>query len=91
MKLIRRQDHGGPARQPGWPQALNPRLDRRHFLRAAGLGGLAASMTAGLVKETEAAQDPGALNLPQLEQIKTSVATVPWAAGLWARCRTGYG
>ena len=28
-------------------------------------------MTAGLVKETEAAQDPGALNLPQLEQVKT--------------------
>ena len=71
MKLTRRQDHGDPVRQPGWPQALNPRLDRRNFLRAAGLGGLAASMTAGLVKETEAAQDPGALNLPQLEQIKT--------------------
>ena len=28
-------------------------------------------MTAGLVEETEAAQDPGALNLPQLEQVKT--------------------
>ena len=64
MKLIRRQDHGNSVRRPGWPQALNPRLDRRNFLRAAGLGGLAASMTAGLVKETEAAQDPGALNLP---------------------------
>ena len=89
MKLIRRQDHGDPARQPGWPQALNPRLDRRHFLRAAGLGGLAASMTAGLVKETEAAQDPGALNLPQLEQVKTICGNCAVGCGFVGEVQNG--
>ncbi len=63
MKLIRAHGNSAFKSSPGWPEALNARVDRRNFLRAASLGvGVAAAMGPALIKEVEAAED--AVQLP---------------------------
>lgn len=67
MKLIRSNGNGRLA-------GLNPHIDRRNFLRAAGLGGLGVGLYAlsgpSLVKEVEA-QGKAEPQPPKLDQFKT--------------------
>ena len=67
MKLIRANGNGRLA-------GLNPNIDRRDFLRAAGLGGLGVGLYAlsgpSLVKEVEA-QGKAEPQPPKLDQFKT--------------------
>jgi len=90
MKLIRANGNGSLESSPRWPEALNPRMDRRNFLRAAGLGGLgmglAASMGPPLVREVEAAKGNGA---PKYEQIKTICGNCAVACGFIGEVQNG--
>ncbi|MFQ5872998.1 MAG: formate dehydrogenase subunit alpha [Dehalococcoidia bacterium] len=90
MKLIRANGNGSLTSSPAWPEALNPRMDRRNFLRAAGLGGLgmglAASMAPPLVREVEAAKSNGA---PKYDQIKTICTNCAVGCGLIGEVQGG--
>ncbi len=88
MKLARVHGNGALKSSPGWPEALNPRVDRRHFLHAAGLGaGLAAAMGPSLVKEVEAAGD--SVEVPQYEQIKTICGNCAVGCGFVGEVQNG--
>ncbi|MBI4489549.1 MAG: twin-arginine translocation signal domain-containing protein, partial [Deltaproteobacteria bacterium] len=92
MKLIRANGKDGFNSRPGWHGALNPLIDRRNFLRAAGLGGLGAGLYAlsgpSLVKEVEAQgkTDPQA---PKLEQHKTICTKCAVGCGLIGEVQNG--
>lgn len=85
MKLIRANGNGRLA-------GLNPHIDRRNFLRAAGLGGLGMGLYAlsgpSLVKEVEAQgkTDPQA---PKLEQHKTICTKCAVGCGLIGEVQNG--
>jgi formate dehydrogenase major subunit len=91
MKLVRTKSNDG--QQPsGWPKALNPFVDRRHFLRAAGLGGIGAGLAAlagpSPVKEVEA-QGKGQAQPPKLEQHKTICTNCAVGCGLIGEVQNG--
>ncbi len=90
MKLIRTNGNGYLHSSPEWPKALNPSMDRRSFLRAAGLSslglGMVASMTSPLVKEVKAAEGNGA---PKLEQFKTICANCAVGCGFIGEVKNG--
>jgi formate dehydrogenase major subunit len=88
MKLTRVQGNGALKSSPGWPEALTPRVDRRNFLRSAGLGmGLAASVGPSLVREVEAAE--GNPEAPQFEQIKTICGNCAVGCGFIGEVQNG--
>ncbi len=72
MKLRRVNGNGVLDPSPAWLQGLNPLMDRRGFLKTAGIGGLgvAATFAPSLVREVEA-QEKTAPQAPKLEQYKT--------------------
>ena len=78
MKLIRANGNGRFA-------GLNPHMDRRNFLRAAGLGGLGVGLYAlsgpSLVKEVEA-QGKGEPQAPKRDQYKTICGNCAVGCGL---------
>ncbi len=89
MKLIRARDDRALTSSPAWPEALNPRVDRRRFLRAAGLGmGLAAAAAPSLVREVEAAKED-VVNSPQHEQHKTICGTCSVGCGFVGEVQNG--
>jgi formate dehydrogenase major subunit len=87
MKLIRISGNGG-----GGLGGLDPRIDRRGFLRAAGLGGLGAGLYAlsgpSLVREVEA-QSKAAPQAPKLEQYKTICTKCAVGCGLIGEVHNG--
>lgn len=91
MKLIRANGNEG-LKSRVWPEALNPHLDRRNFLRAAGLGGLGVGLYAlsgpSLVKEVEA-QGKTEPQAPKLEEFKTSCTKCAVGCGLIGEVQNG--
>jgi formate dehydrogenase major subunit len=85
MKLI-------PSNGNGRLAGLNPHIDRRNFLRAAGLGGLGAGLYAlsgpSLVKEVEA-QGKGEPQAPKLDQFKTICTKCAVGCGLIGEVQNG--
>mgnify|MGYP001566727157 CR=1 FL=1 len=85
MKLIRANGNGRLA-------GLNPHIDRRNFLRAAGLGGLGMGLYAlsgpSLVKEVEA-QGKTEPQAPKLEQHKTICTKCAVGCGLIGEVQNG--
>lgn len=85
MKLIRAKGNGGFT-------ALNPQIDRRNFLRAAGLGGLGLGFAAlsgpALVKEVEA-QGKTEPQPPKLDQFKTICTKCAVGCGLIGEVQNG--
>lgn len=89
MKLIRARDDHATTWSPTWPEAFNPNVDRRRFLRAAGLGmGLAATVPS-LVKEVEAAKEPNVAKAPEFEQHKTICGNCAVGCGLIGETQNG--
>jgi formate dehydrogenase major subunit len=76
----------------GSPTALNPFIDRRKFLAAAGLSGLGAGLAAlagpSLVQEVEA-QGKGQPQPPKLEQHKTICCNCAVGCGLIGEVQNG--
>ena len=69
MRLRRvAREEGAPAK-PGWLGSLNPAVDRRKLLAAAGVGLGAAALAPALLRRTQAAE--GAPGAGKVEQIKT--------------------
>jgi formate dehydrogenase major subunit len=68
MKLTRVRDSESPRRHGAWLGKLNPHIERRKFLGAAGVGLGLAAVGPSLVKEAKAAKAQGA---PKAEQHKT--------------------
>ncbi|MGQ4809276.1 Periplasmic nitrate reductase [Candidatus Entotheonellaceae bacterium PAL068K] len=88
MELIRVHGNGALKPSPAWPEALNPHVDRRRFLQAAGLGmGLAAAAGSGLVKEVEAAADK--VEIPRYEQHKTICGNCAVGCGFIGEVQNG--
>lgn len=91
MKLIRTNGNDGQ-KPSGSPAALNPFIDRRKFLAAAGLGGLGAGLAAlagpSLVKEVQA-QGKGQPQPPKLEQHKTICCNCAVGCGLIGEVQNG--
>ena len=91
MKLIRTNGNDGHS-SSGSPAALNPFIDRRKFLAAAGLGGhgpgLAALPGPSLVQEVEA-QGKGQPQPPKLEQHKTICVNCAVGCGLIGEVQNG--
>jgi formate dehydrogenase major subunit len=89
MKLRRitphgRSEHGGPRLRP---HAL---VDRRDFLRAAGLGGVGLATAMGPTLSREArAQDKPAPQPPKLEQYKTICTKCAVGCGLIGEVQNG--
>ncbi len=85
MKLIRTNGNGRLA-------GLNPHIDRRNFLRAAGLGGLGMGLYAlsgpSLVKEVEA-QGKSEPQPPKLDQFKTICVKCAVGCGLIGEVQNG--
>ena len=55
MRLRRVTRHEGTRAKPGWAGALNPRVDRRKLLAAAGAGLGAVALTPSLLRQARAA------------------------------------
>jgi len=71
MKLTRVNGNGTLLSSPGGLGVLNPLVDRRAFLKAAGIGvGIGASLAPSLIREVEAQEK--APQAPKLEQYKSS-------------------
>jgi len=91
MKLIRTNGNDGHSSSVS-PAALNPFIDRRKFLAAAGLGGLGAGLAAlagpSLVKEVQA-QGKGQPQPPKLEQHKTICCNCAVGCGLIGEVQNG--
>jgi formate dehydrogenase major subunit len=91
MKLIRTSGNDGHS-PSGSPAALNPFIDRRKFLAAAGLSGLGAGLAAlagpSLVKEVEA-QGKDQPQPPKLEQHKTICSNCAVGCGLIGEVQNG--
>lgn len=91
MKLIRTNDNDGHS-SSGSPAALNPFIDRRKFLTAAGLGGLGVGLAAlagpSLVKEVQA-QGKSQPQPPKLEQHKTICCNCAVGCGLIGEVQNG--
>ena len=88
MKLIRANGSNGSKSTPAW---LNPRMDRRNFLRAAGLGGLGAGLYASapsLVQEVDA-QGQAKPQPPKLDQFKTICTKCAVGCGLIGEVQNG--
>ena len=92
MKLIRANGNNGDHSRSGWPQALNPSIDRRNFLRAAGIGGLGVGLFSlsgpSLVKEVEA-QGKGDAQAAKLEEHKTICTKCAVGCGLIGEVQNG--
>jgi len=70
MKLTRVNGNGTLLSSPGGLGVLNPLVDRRAFLKAAGIGvGIGASLAPSLIREVEAQEK--APQAPKLEQYKS--------------------
>ena len=91
MKLIRTNGNDGHS-SSGSPAALNPFIDRRKFLAAAGLGGLGVGLAAlagpSLVKEVQA-QGKSQPQPPKLEQHKTICCNCAVGCGLIGEVQNG--
>ncbi|MGH7263870.1 MAG: twin-arginine translocation signal domain-containing protein, partial [Candidatus Rokuibacteriota bacterium] len=74
MKLRRVDGHSAHTHAPPLGERGHSRLDRRAFLKAAGVGGLGAvtAMAPALAREVEAqAAPPAGPQAPKLDQFKT--------------------
>jgi formate dehydrogenase major subunit len=91
MKLIRTDGSGGHGASQR-REALNPLMERRKFLAAAGLGGLGAGLAAlagpSVVKEVEA-QGKSQPQPPKLEQHKTICTNCAVGCGLIGEVQNG--
>jgi formate dehydrogenase major subunit len=90
MKLRRVNGSTTLQSSPSWLEGLTPNLDRRAFLKAAGVGGvgLAAVMAPPLAREIEA-QERGAPQPPKLEQFKTICTKCAVGCGLIGEVQNG--
>jgi formate dehydrogenase major subunit len=90
MKLRRVSGNGTLTSSPPWLEGLNPRIDRRDFLKAAGVGGLgvAAMLAPPLAREIEA-QEKGAPQPPKLEEYKTICTKCAVGCGLVGEVQNG--
>jgi len=92
MKLIRANGNDGSGSSPGRPSALNPLINRRNFLTAAGIGGLGVGLYAlagpSLVKEVEA-QAQTEPKSPKLDQFKTICTKCAVGCGLIGEVQNG--
>jgi formate dehydrogenase major subunit len=90
MKLRRVNGSGVLESSPSWMEGLNPRIDRRDFLKAAGVGGLgvAAAFAPALAREVEA-QEKGAPQPPKLAQYKTICTKCAVGCGLIGEVQNG--
>ena len=74
MKLNRVTQSDGKYFSPAMMNSLNPRLSRRGFVTAAGMGVGLVAMGPSLVREAKAAES-GVKNPRKLKQIKTRQIT----------------
>jgi formate dehydrogenase major subunit len=92
MKLIRTNGDNGFNAPSGRLAGLNPPMDRRNFLRAAGLGGLGAGLYAfsgpSLIKEAKA-QGQAQPQPPKLDQYKTICTKCAVGCGLIGEVQNG--
>lgn len=90
MKLRRVNGSGVLDSSPSWLAGLNPLVDRRGFLKAAGVGGLgvAATFAGPLSREVEA-QEKGTPQAPKLEQHKTICTKCAVGCGLIGEVQNG--
>lgn len=90
MKLRRVNGSGVLESSPSWLEGLSPRVDRRAFLKAAGMGGLgiAAAFAPPLSREVEA-QEKGAPQPPKREQYKTICTKCAVGCGLIGQVQNG--
>jgi formate dehydrogenase major subunit len=90
MKLRRINGNAVLGSSPAWLEGLHPLIDRRDFLKAAGVGGLgvAASLAPSLAREVEA-QEKAAPQPPKLEQYKTICTKCAVGCGLIGEVQNG--
>jgi len=90
MKLRRVNGTSVLEPSPSWMEGLNPIIDRRDFLKAAGVGGLgvAAAFAPALAREVEA-QEKAAPQPPKLEQRKTICTKCAVGCGLIGEVQNG--
>lgn len=89
MKLVRVHDKG-VAPSPSALEALSPVINRRSFLKAAGLGGvsLAAAAAPSITREASAQQKAQA-GAPKVEQYKTICTKCAVGCGLIGEVQNG--
>jgi formate dehydrogenase major subunit len=90
MKLTRVSGNGSPTLSRSWLEEMAPAVNRRDFLKAAGLGGLgiAATMAPSLAREVEA-QEKAAPLRPKLEEYKTICTKCAVGCGLIGEVQNG--
>jgi formate dehydrogenase major subunit len=90
MKLRRINGSSVLESSPSWLEGLNPLVDRRGFLKAAGVGslGVAAAFAPPLSREVEA-QEKGAPQPPKLDQFKTICTKCAVGCGLIGEVQNG--
>ena len=90
MKLRRVDGNGTLKSSPSWLEVLTPRMDRRAFLKAAGVGGLgvAAAVAPPLVRDIEA-QEKAQPQPPKLEEYKTICTKCAVGCGLIGEVQNG--
>ncbi len=90
MKLTRVSGNGTPMLSRSWLEEIAPAVNRRDFLKAAGIGGLgvAATMAPPLVREIEA-QTKADPQPPKLEQYKTICTKCAVGCGLIGEVQNG--
>ncbi len=90
MKLRRVNGNGVLESSPSWLEGVNPLVDRRAFLKAAGFGGLgvAATFAPSLAREVEA-QEKAAPQPPKLQQSKTICTKCAVGCGLISEVQNG--
>jgi formate dehydrogenase major subunit len=86
MKLRRVNGHGGGQAKSAWKQALNPHIDRRRFLTAAGLGLGAVTLGPTLVKQAKA---QGAATPPKTTLVKTICGNCSVGCGFLGEVENG--
>ncbi len=90
MKLTRVSGNGTPTLSRSWLEAMTPVVNRRDFLKAAGIGGLgvAATMAPSLAREIEA-QEKAEPKPPVLQQFKTICTKCAVGCGLIGEVQNG--
>jgi formate dehydrogenase major subunit len=90
MKLTRVNGNGARMPSPALLEGLNPSIDRRSFLKAAGIGGagLAAALAPSMARDVEAQQAPGAQG-PKVEHFKTICTKCAVGCGLIGAVQNG--
>jgi formate dehydrogenase major subunit len=86
MKLTR--IHGNGSLQPAGVGGLNPAVNRRSFLKAAGIGGAGLALAPALVREAEAQAAPAA-QPAKLEEHKTICTKCAVGCGLIGEVQNG--